>query len=87
MIRIKANTTKTIVHEYDILPESIIFFDAEVLLGTDQNNNKTLKPVRLVGYRVNQVDYWVVTDRRDITAEQVAEIYKLRWGIESFFAW
>ena len=75
VIRIKANTTKTIVREYDVNADSIVFYDAEVLLGTVQNNNQTQKPVRLVGYRVGNVDYWVVTDRRDLTAEQIAEIY------------
>jgi len=29
----------------------------------------------------------VATDREDLTAEQIAEIYKFRWDIESFFAW
>jgi hypothetical protein len=87
VIRIKANTTRTVVRKYDANTDSIVFYDAEVLLGTPQNNNQTQKPVRLVGYRVANVDYWVVTDRRDLTAEQIAEIYKLRWEIESFFAW
>ena len=87
VIRIKAGTTKTISKSYDITPDSIVFFDAEVLLGSVQNKNQTVNSVRLVGYRVNGVDYWVATDRRDLTAEQVAEIYKLRWDIESFFAW
>lgn len=87
VIRIKANTTKTVVCEYDVKADSIVFYDAEVLLGTVQNNNQTQKPVRLVGYRVDDVNYWVATDRRDLTAEQIAEIYKLRWEIESFFAW
>ncbi len=87
VIRIKANTTKTLIHKYDINANSIVFYDAEVLLGTAQNNNQTQEPVRLVGYRVDNVDYWVATDRRDLTGEQIAEIYKLRWEIESFFAW
>jgi hypothetical protein len=87
VIRIRENTNRTIVQEYDVPAGTFIFFDAEVLLGTDQNGNQTQHPVRLVGYRVNQVQYWVATDRKDITAEQVAEIYKLRWEIESFFAW
>ena len=87
VIRIKAKTTKTIVQKYDISANSIVFYDAEVLLGTEQNHNQTQKPVRLVGYRVNSVDYWVATDRRDLTAEQIAEIYELRWEIENFFAW
>ena len=87
VIRIKFNTTKTVVREYDITPDSVVFYDAEVILGTMQNNNQTQKQVRLVGYRIDNVDYWVATDRRDLTAEQIAEIYKLRWEIESFFSW
>jgi len=58
-----------------------------VLLGTEENKNISQKPVRLVGYRVNCVDYWIATDRRDLTAEQIAEAYKLRWNVENFFAW
>lgn len=87
LIRIKANTLKTVVRQNDIQPGGIVFYDAEVLLGTDQNNTRTQTPVRLVAYRVSGVDYWVATDRRDLTAEQVAEAYKLRWEIETFFAW
>ena len=45
------------------------------------------KPVRLVGYRINGVDYWIATDLKDLTSEQIAKIYKLRWDIEKFFAW
>ena len=87
VIRIKANTTKTPIKENKVNPDSIVFYDAEVLLGTIEINNQTKKPVRLVGYRVDGVNYWVATDRRDLTAEQIAQIYKLRWNIENFFAW
>jgi len=87
VIRIKAGTTKTLIKEHEVNPDSIVFYDADVLLGTVGNNNQTEKSVRLVGYRVNGVDYWIATDRRDLTAEQIAQIYKLRWSIENFFAW
>lgn len=87
VIRIKANTSKMLIQKYDTSTESIVFYDAQVLLGSAQNNNQTQKSVRLVGYRVDNVNYWVATDRRDLTGEQVADVYKLRWEIESFFAW
>lgn len=87
VIRIKANTSKTCLKKNEVNPDSIVFYDAEVLLGKPQNNNQTKRSVRLVGYRVDGVDYWIATDRRDLTSEQIAKIYKLRWDIEKFFAW
>ena len=84
--RIKRKTHKTIIKAYPVKPESIVFYDAIVLLGTP-NLNQTEKPVRLVGYHVDGKEYWVATDRHDITAEDVAYIYKLRWNIEIFFGW
>ncbi len=87
VIRIKSNTSKICLKENEINADSFIFYDAEVLLGTPENNNQTQNPVRLIGYRVAGVDYWVATDRRDLTSEQIAKIYELRWDIEKFFSW
>jgi len=84
--RIKASTTKTPIEINALTPDSIVFYDALVILGS-QKSNLTEKPVRVVGYRIGNVDYWVATDRTGLTAEQVAFIYRLRWEIEKFFAW
>ena len=84
--RIKESTTKTEIRKNDVHPGGIIFYDAVVLLGT-QYVNRTEKEVRLVGYRVANVDYWIATDRHDLSAEQIAFAYKLRWNIEIFFGW
>jgi IS4 transposase len=84
--RIKANTKRTCLESYPLPPDSIVFFDAKVLLG-QTGINQTEKPLRLVGYQVGGIKYWVATDRFDLTAEQIAQIYKLRWDIEKFFAW
>lgn len=84
--RIKASTEKTIVRINDVQAGSIVFFDAVVLLGTTIIN-RTEREVRVVGYRVDGVDYWIATDRHDLTAEQIAFAYKLRWNIEIFFGW
>jgi hypothetical protein len=84
--RIRANTNKKVIQNNEIEPDSIVFYDAIVLLGTPRVN-QTEKELRLVGYKVDNVNYWVATDRYDLTAEQIALAYKLRWNIESFFAW
>ena len=84
--RIKAGTKKTIIKANKVEPDSIVFFDAVVLLGTT-GSNQTKKPLRLVGYEVDRVKYWIATNRYDLSAEQIAAAYKLRWDIENFFAW
>ncbi len=84
--RIKEATRKEVLQPYPLVAGSPVFFDAQVLLGTP-GVNQTKTPVRLVGYQVDGVTYWIATDRFDLTAEQVALAYKLRWNIETFFGW
>ena len=86
VIRIKKSTRRSIVKEHTIPEGSHIFLDVTALLGS-AGINQTEKPVRVVGYRIDKVDYYVATDRFDLTAEQVAYIYKLRWEVEKFFGW
>jgi hypothetical protein len=86
MCRIKASTRKTIIKQNPVDPDSIVFFDAIVVLGTTEIN-QTQTPLRLVGYEVAGVKYWIATNRNDLVAEQIAAAYKLRWDIENFFAW
>lgn len=81
--RIKSHTTKTEITRHVVMPHTMVFYDALVLLGTP-GVSQTEHAVRLVGYRADGNIYWVATDRHDLTAEQVALVYKLRWDIENF---
>jgi hypothetical protein len=84
--RIKASTRKKVIAAHPVSSDSIVCYDATVLLGTD-GINQTKEPVRVVAYDIDGVKYWIATNRFDLTAEQIATAYKLRWDIENFFAW
>ncbi len=84
--RIKANTHKTCIESYEAASDSIVFYDAKVYLGKT-GGKQTQKPLRLVGYVVDDKEYWVATSRFDLSAKDVALVYKLRWDIETFFGW
>ncbi|GAB6146395.1 hypothetical protein JCM12294_38350 [Desulfocicer niacini] len=81
--RIKIKTTRTVISENSVKSGTHIFYDSVVLLGTP-GVNQSKKPVRVVGYEIAGSTFYIATDRHDLTAEQVAKIYTLRWDIESF---
>ena len=84
--RIRENTTRTIIKENPLTPDSPVFYDAIVTLGSTKDNSTKI-PLRLISYRVGVKIYWIATDRFDLSAEQIAQIYLLRWKIEVFFGW
>lgn len=84
--RIRAGTIKTCLKTFPVPEGGPVFYDALVLLGTP-NASQTQRPVRLVGYRVGDKEYWVATNRYDLSGADVALVYKLRWDIEKFFGW
>ncbi len=83
--RIRSNTQWTLVETLPIPPGSHIVFHAAVYLGDAQH--RTRHPVRLVGVKVRRKILWIATNRTDLTATQIAWIYRLRWEIEKFFGW
>ena len=64
--RIKASTIKKILSRNPVPADSIVFFDAMVLLGT-AGVNQSQTPLRLVGYEIDRVKYWIATNRYDLS--------------------
>ena len=84
--RIKAGAIKTCLETFAVPEGGPVFYDALVRLGAPRAN-QTQRPVRVVGYLVEDKEYWVATSRFDLPATDIALIYKLRWEIEKFFGW
>ncbi len=84
--RIKPSARKTVLRSIPIATGSHVFYDSVVLLGT-KDVNLIQHEVRVVGYEADGKNYWVATDRFDLSAEDIALVYKMRWTIESFFGW
>lgn len=83
--RIKKNTAWEVEKSLPFQKGTHIFLFAQVRLGDKAHRMKHL--VFLVGFRSRGKIYWVITDREDLTAEQVAFIFSLRWEIECLFGW
>ena len=83
--RIRNKAQRAILKQLPIPSNTALFFFAQVRLGDAAHRMR--HPLFLVGFKSRGKVYWVVTDRADLTAEQIAFIFALRWEVETFFAW
>ncbi|MBO9607080.1 MAG: IS4 family transposase [Paenibacillaceae bacterium] len=88
--RVKASNKFRLLTERDVSPNSHVTRDADVEL-TDAKSGATVL-LRLVEYtyrddknKLRRIR--VLTNRWDLTAEEITDIYRYRWKIELFFKW
>ena len=83
--RIRKNAQRELLERLPIPQKTAIFFFAKVRLG--KGDARMQHPLFMVGFKSRGTVYWIVTDREDLSAGQIAFIFSLRWEIETFFAW
>jgi hypothetical protein len=85
--RLKKNAVIEVVSENSIPPRHSVLSDKEVILGGFYTRMKnTLRIIEVIDSSNGEV-FFIVTNRFDLSAEEIAEIYRLRWQIELFFKW
>lgn len=84
--RIKKKSIITEVESFPTKEDSIVSYDAIAFLG-NKYIKQTKNSYRVVKYHVDGKEFLIATNRFDLSAEEIAQIYKLRWQIENFFAW
>jgi transposase len=84
--RVKANSKLRVLETRPTEEGSFIKLDADVEVKDPKT--KEFFTLRLVEYQDQQKrPYRVVTDRWDLSDQEIADIYKRRWLIEIFFKW
>ncbi len=85
VMRINNNHILTVVEEKAIPKGTQIRKDAIVLLGRTQFMKQSIRLIEFEDEKGRL--YRVVTTRYDLSAEEIAEIYRHRWLIELYFKW
>ena len=84
--RIKKNAVIREVHSFSLPPESTVLSDKMIYIGSTQNRAENV-------FRLLEVEdtkgniLRLITNRFDLNADEISDIYRSRWAIELFFKW
>jgi IS4 transposase len=87
--RLPENIRYQVVREHTLPADSAVQADQIIRLSTAYSRAHYPETLRLVHYRDPDTgkDYVFLTNRLDLAALAVADLYRQRWQIETFFRW
>ncbi|ADU31300.1 IS4 family transposase [Evansella cellulosilytica] len=84
--RLRKNAVIREVYDFKLPEESSVLSDQMVLIGTTQNRAENyFRLLKVIDSKGNELH--LITNRFDLSAEEISELYKSRWAIELFFKW
>ncbi|SDL25483.1 putative transposase [Lacicoccus qingdaonensis] len=84
--RLRKNATVRVLEDFKRPKASAVLSDQMVVIGTPQNRAENLFRLLKVEDSKGNVLH-LITNRFDLSAEEISEMYKARWAIELFFKW
>lgn len=84
--RLRKNAVVREVYDFKLPEGSSVLSDQMVLIGTTQNRAENyFRLLKVMDSKGNVLH--LITNRFDLSAEEISEMYKSRWTIEVFFKW
>jgi IS4 transposase len=86
LTRLRKNAIVREVYDFKLPDETTVLSDQMVLIGTTQNRAENyFRLLKVKDSKGNELH--LITNRFDLSADEISEMYKARWAIELFFKW
>ena len=86
LTRLRKNAVIRELENFKLPEDSPVVSDQMVLIGTTQNRaENAFRLLKVIDSKGNELQ--LITNRFDLSTDEISEMYKSRWTIELFFKW
>lgn len=86
LTRLKKNAVIRKIYDFQLPENTTVLSDQMVIIGSIQKRAENyFRLLKVVDTKGNELQ--LITNRFDLSAEEISEMYKSRWAIELFFKW